>query len=188
MTSQNRWTQEAIRALGPTTDLPTLGTIFECSRWKAYQMARQGEWARLGIKVLSIGSKYRVVVQSILDVLGYRARRHGSAGRRAAEYRVAGRPPGPAPGNSHRAIVGCRADRSRAAIVLTDHSGPDGSCPTGVRADVILRRHADRPDSPLTARQEMQQNDLVGCLIARHGPLWSAYQIGSFLLVQNGPV
>ena len=73
MTSQNRWTQEAIRALGPTTDLPTLGAIFECSRWKAYQMARQGEWGRLGIKVLSIGSKYRVVVQSILDVLGYRA-------------------------------------------------------------------------------------------------------------------
>ena len=64
MTSQNRWTQEAIRALGPTTDLPTLGAIFECSRWKAYQMARHGEWGRLGIKVLSIGSKYRVVVQS----------------------------------------------------------------------------------------------------------------------------
>ena len=71
MTSENRWTQEAIRALGPTTDLPTLGAIFECSRWKAYQMARHGEWGRLGIKVLSIGSKYRVVVQSVLDVLGY---------------------------------------------------------------------------------------------------------------------
>jgi hypothetical protein len=79
MTSQNRWTQEAIRALGPTTDLPTLGAIFECSRWKAYQMARQGEWGRLGIKVLSIGSKYRVVVQSILDVLGYRADMDGLA-------------------------------------------------------------------------------------------------------------
>ena len=71
MTSENTWTPEAIRALGPTTDLPTLGSIFECSRWKAYQMARQGEWGQLGIKVLSIGSKYRVVVQSILDVLGY---------------------------------------------------------------------------------------------------------------------
>ena len=79
MTSQNRWTQEAIRALGPTTDLPTLGAIFECSRWKAYQMARQGEWGQLGIKVLSIGSKYRVVVQSILDVLGYRADMDGLA-------------------------------------------------------------------------------------------------------------
>jgi hypothetical protein len=71
MTSQNKWTPEAIRALGPTTDLPTLGAIFECSRWKAYQMAREGEWGRLGIKVLPIGSKYRVVVQSILEILGY---------------------------------------------------------------------------------------------------------------------
>jgi hypothetical protein len=71
MTSNGTWTPEAIRALGPTTDLPTLGTIFECSRWKSYQMARQGEWERVGIKVIPIGSKYRVAVQSILDVLGY---------------------------------------------------------------------------------------------------------------------
>jgi len=71
MTSNGTWTPEAIRALGPTTDLPTLGTIFKCSRWKSYQMARQGEWERVGIKVIPIGSKYRVVVQSILDVLGY---------------------------------------------------------------------------------------------------------------------
>ena len=71
MTSKSKWTPEAIRELGPTTDLPTLGAIFECSRWKAYQMARQKEWQQVGIKVLSIGSKYRVVVQSILDVLGY---------------------------------------------------------------------------------------------------------------------
>ena len=71
MTSSSKWTPEAIRALGPTTDLPTLGDIFECSRWKSYQMARQKEWQQVGIKVLSIGSKYRVVVQSILDVLGY---------------------------------------------------------------------------------------------------------------------
>ena len=71
MTSKGKWTPEAIRALGPTTDLPTLGAIFECSRWKSYQMARQNEWQQVGIRVLSIGSKYRVVVQSILDVLGY---------------------------------------------------------------------------------------------------------------------
>lgn len=66
-----KWTPEAIRALGPTTDLPTLAAIVECSRWKSYQMAQHGEWERLGIKVIPIGSKYRVVVQSILDVLGY---------------------------------------------------------------------------------------------------------------------
>jgi len=71
MTSHGTWTPEAIRALGPTTDLPTLGTILECSRWKSYQMARHGEWERVGIKIIPIGSKYRVVVQSILDVLGY---------------------------------------------------------------------------------------------------------------------
>ena len=71
MTTNSKWTPEAIRALGPTTDLPTLGDIFECSRWKSYQMARQKEWQHVGIKVVSIGSKYRVVVQSILDVLGY---------------------------------------------------------------------------------------------------------------------
>jgi hypothetical protein len=71
MNGEGQWTPEAIRALGPTTDLPTLGAIFECSRWKSYQMARQSEWEQVGIKVVSIGSKYRVVVQSILDVLGY---------------------------------------------------------------------------------------------------------------------
>src|SRR5579863_5276268 len=71
MTGHGTWTPEAIRALGPTTDLPTLGTIFKCSRWKSYQMARENEWQQVGIRVLSIGSKYRVVVQSILDVLGY---------------------------------------------------------------------------------------------------------------------
>jgi phospholipid N-methyltransferase len=71
VTSNGKWTREAIRGLGPTTDLPTLGAILECSRWKAYQMARQGEWEQVGIKVIQIGAKYRVVVQSILDVLGY---------------------------------------------------------------------------------------------------------------------
>lgn len=84
MTSESQWTPEAIRALGPTTDLPTLGAIFECSRWKSYKMARLGEWEQVGIKVVSIGSKYRVVVQSILDVLGY-----GSADLGAWEARYA---------------------------------------------------------------------------------------------------
>jgi hypothetical protein len=33
MPSESKWAPEAIRALGPTADLPTLGTIFGCSRW-----------------------------------------------------------------------------------------------------------------------------------------------------------
>ena len=85
MTSKGKWTPEAIRALGPTTDLPTLGAIFECSRWKSYQMARHGEWEQVGIKIIPIGSRYRVVVQSILEVLGYG---RGDAGTREAPRRV----------------------------------------------------------------------------------------------------
>jgi hypothetical protein len=67
MTSQ--WTPEAIRALGATTDLPTLGSIFGLGRWRSYQMAHTGEWERAGIHVIQIGARYRVTVQSILDVL-----------------------------------------------------------------------------------------------------------------------
>jgi hypothetical protein len=69
------WTPEAIRALGVRTDLPTLGKIFGISRARAYQMAQTGEWEQAGIRIVPLGGKYVVVVQSILAVLG-----HGSAG------------------------------------------------------------------------------------------------------------
>ena len=68
MTTQ--WTPEAIRALGATTDLPTLGSIFGLGRWRSYQMAHTGEWEQAGIRILKIGNRYRVAVPSILDVLG----------------------------------------------------------------------------------------------------------------------
>jgi len=77
----SKWTPEAIRALGPTTDLPTLGSIFDCSPWKAYEMARTGEWKTVGVRIVRLGSKYRVLVPSILDVLGYSdavAKRNGN--------------------------------------------------------------------------------------------------------------
>ena len=67
----SQWTYEAIRDLGATTDLPTLGSIFGVSRWRAYQMAHTGEWKQVGVRIVPIGTKYRVVVQSILQVLGY---------------------------------------------------------------------------------------------------------------------
>ena len=67
MTSQ--WTPEAIRALGATTDLPTLGSIFRLGRWRSYQMAHTGEWEQAGIHIIQIGRRYRVTVQSILYVL-----------------------------------------------------------------------------------------------------------------------
>jgi len=67
MTSQ--WTPEAIRALGATTDLRTLGDIFGLSSWRSYQMAHTGEWEQAGIRILKIGNRYRVAVLSILNVL-----------------------------------------------------------------------------------------------------------------------
>ena len=69
------WTPEAIRALGVTTDLPTLGNIFRVSRTRAYQMAHTGEWEQAGIRILPLGGRYVVAVQSVLEVLG-----HGDAG------------------------------------------------------------------------------------------------------------
>jgi len=68
MTSQ--WTPEAIRDLGATTDLPTLGSIFGLSTWRSRQMAHTGEWEQAGIRILKIGNRYRVAVPSIVDVLG----------------------------------------------------------------------------------------------------------------------
>jgi hypothetical protein len=67
MTSQ--WTPEAIHALGATTDLPTLGSIFRLSTWRSRQMAHTGEWEQAGILILKIGKRYRVAVPSILHVL-----------------------------------------------------------------------------------------------------------------------
>lgn len=68
MTSQ--WTPEAIRSLGSITDVPTLGSIFGLSTWRSRQMARTGEWEKAGIRIIKVGRKYRVVVMSILNVVG----------------------------------------------------------------------------------------------------------------------
>jgi hypothetical protein len=65
----SQWTPDAIRALGATTDLPTLGSIFGLGRWRSYQMAHTGEWEQAGIHIIRIGARYRVNVQSILAVL-----------------------------------------------------------------------------------------------------------------------
>jgi hypothetical protein len=96
----SQWTPEAIRALGATTDLPTLGSIFGVSRWRAYQMAHTGEWQKVGIRIVPIGTKYRVAVQSILEVL-----RHDGAASPATGHQPA--PPGrmQAPGNVTNATI-----------------------------------------------------------------------------------
>ena len=70
-TGSSRWTADAIRSLGATTDLQTLADVFGCSGWSSRKMARTGEWERQGIKIFRIGAHYRVGVQSVLDVLGF---------------------------------------------------------------------------------------------------------------------
>jgi hypothetical protein len=66
----SQWTPEAIRALGATTDLPTLGSIFGVSTWRSRQRAHTGEWEQAGIRILKIGRRHRVPIPSILNVLG----------------------------------------------------------------------------------------------------------------------
>ena len=78
MKSSPQWTPAAIRSLGPTTDLLTLGAIFGVSRWKAYQMRRDGRWEQLGIRIILVGSHYRITTGSILSVLGFAAP-HGTS-------------------------------------------------------------------------------------------------------------
>ena len=97
------WTPEAIRALGVTTDLPTLGKIFRISRTRAYQMAHTGEWEQAGIRIVPLGSKYVVAVQSILEVLG-----HGDASRGHGTHVPSGRPP-----RTGSAETASRRDRGR---------------------------------------------------------------------------
>jgi hypothetical protein len=92
MTSQ--WTPEAIRALGATTDLPTLGSIFGLGRWRSYQMAHTGEWEQAGIHVIRIGARYRVSVQSILDVLTPGGGTPATPGSHGQTEHGPGRPPG----------------------------------------------------------------------------------------------
>src|SRR5215471_672464 len=91
MTSQ--WTPEAIRALGATTDLPTLGSIFGLGRWRSYQMAHTGEWEQAGIRIIQIGARYRVTVQSILAVLSHGGPSGTAVSREQAEPGH-GQPPG----------------------------------------------------------------------------------------------
>ena len=98
MNTTPEWTPEAIRSLGPTTDLLTLAAIFGVSRWAAYEMRRDGQWEQIGIKIIPVGTRYRVTVQSILTVLGYSGPDDSTASphphQAAGAERAAPAPPG----------------------------------------------------------------------------------------------
>jgi hypothetical protein len=114
----SQWTPEAIRALGATTDLPTLGSIFGVSRWRAYQMAHTGEWQKVGIRIVPIGTKYRVAVQSILEVL-----RHDGAASSGTGHQPSPSGHMQAPGN------------------ITDDATTEPSAPATAKGRAMSRSH-----------------------------------------------
>jgi hypothetical protein len=60
------WTAERIRALGPVTDVPTAGAIFDLNRSVAYDLVKTG---RFPVPVLRFGHRYRIPVAAILTAL-----------------------------------------------------------------------------------------------------------------------
>lgn len=61
-----RWTADAVRALGMTTDVPTAGEILGIGRSKAYELAKNGEFP---VNVLRVGRRYLVPVASLMKLL-----------------------------------------------------------------------------------------------------------------------
>lgn len=62
-----RWTKEAIEALGPTTNVPTVAEIFEVDRETVYGQIRRQEWTLT--RVLRLGRKIRIPTRDLIAVL-----------------------------------------------------------------------------------------------------------------------
>ena len=60
------WTQDAVRALGMTTDVEIAGEILGIGRTKAYELAKAGEFP---VKIVRIGRRYKVSVPALLKLL-----------------------------------------------------------------------------------------------------------------------
>ncbi|MEV2228387.1 helix-turn-helix domain-containing protein [Streptomyces phaeochromogenes] len=61
------WTREAIEALGPTTDVPTVASIFGVCKDTVYAQIRRGEWT--ATRVLSLGRKLKIPTRDLVDLL-----------------------------------------------------------------------------------------------------------------------
>jgi len=64
--ARRRWTADAVRVLGMTTDVTTAGEILGIGRSKAYELAKNGQFP---VKVLRIGRRYLVPVASLMKLL-----------------------------------------------------------------------------------------------------------------------
>jgi len=62
----SRWTVEAVRDLGVTTDVETAGAVLGIGRTKAYELAKSGQFP---VKVLRVGRRYLVPVPALLRLV-----------------------------------------------------------------------------------------------------------------------
>jgi hypothetical protein len=68
VTSRPAWSEQAIRALGTRTDIPTAGAIIAgLGRAESYRAAADG---RLPVVILRVGRRQVVTVASVLTALG----------------------------------------------------------------------------------------------------------------------
>lgn len=61
------WTREAIEALGPTTDVPTVASIFDVNKDTVYSAIRRGEWT--ATRVLTLGRKIKIPTRDLVALL-----------------------------------------------------------------------------------------------------------------------
>ena len=72
-------TRAELLALPATTDLPTLGRAFGISEPVVRERHRRGDFADMGIRILRLGAKWRVITADIWRVLGVTADERSAA-------------------------------------------------------------------------------------------------------------
>ncbi|WP_405671420.1 helix-turn-helix domain-containing protein [Streptomyces sp. NBC_01530] len=61
------WTRESVEALGPTTDVPTVASIFGVNKDTVYAQIRRGEWT--ATRVLTLGRKIKIPTRDLVALL-----------------------------------------------------------------------------------------------------------------------
>ncbi|MER7838435.1 helix-turn-helix domain-containing protein [Streptomyces sp. NPDC096040] len=104
------WTREAIEALGPTMDVPTVASIFGVNKDTVYAQIRRGEWT--ATRVLTLGRKLKIPTRDLVSLL-YAPEPAATPSRDEAEHHCASGPyiPSSEAMTSHTQC-GCRVGES----------------------------------------------------------------------------
>lgn len=78
------WSEEAIRALGTSTDIGTAGSIFGLSRTQSYEAVKAGRFP-VELEPIPVGSHLVVPVAPILRLLKIDSDKPGEAGQRVID-------------------------------------------------------------------------------------------------------